>query len=434
MQRKNSTANPEFVLTHRSNQQLLDGAKHLTGRHRTVTAHLIAHLAEIYARKLHVAEGYSYLGDYCVGALGLSEDEGHRRAHAAVLAQKYPIILDLLLEGSIHLTSLRIIGKRLTPQNYKEVLEAACGKTKTELEDLTAAICPQADVPTVLRKLPEPKPELKREGDDVALFAGAVEAPALAVPTGESSAPATSAASLPSSTTSSVPATSRLAPLSPQRYNLQVTVDEDTYNALKQLQDLLRHQVRNGDLSRIIKDALLERLEQVKRQRFGHTKRPRKAKEQESWIGGENPGTAVSEVEKEPITPGRMEAQSDLIAPGRSRGQRLNDVKVMNQGPSALGHSRHIPVAVKREVWERDKGQCAFLGRTGKRCTATGRLEFHHVRAYALGGPATVENIALRCRAHNAYEGVALFGEKIVPRTGVNANQRTSNRPGAIDL
>jgi len=132
-----------------------------------------------------------------------------------MLAHKYPMILDVLLEGSIHLGTLRIIGKCLTSQNHKKVLDAARGKNKTELEHLAAALDPQPDVPAVLRKLPEPKPELKREGDDIALFAGAVEAPALPVPAEESSPPATSAVSLPS--ISSVPAKSRLAPLSPHR-------------------------------------------------------------------------------------------------------------------------------------------------------------------------------------------------------------------------
>ena len=86
MQRKNYAAVSPFLLKDRSNQELVDGARHLVGRHRTVTAHLVAHLAEIYARKLHVVEGFSYLGDYCVAALGMSEDEANRRAHAAVLA------------------------------------------------------------------------------------------------------------------------------------------------------------------------------------------------------------------------------------------------------------------------------------------------------------------------------------------------------------
>ena len=156
MQRKHSAINPDFVLTHRSNQQLVDGARHLAGRHRIVTAHLVAHLAEIDARKIHVAEGYSYLGDYCVSVLGMSEDEGHRRAHAATLAQKYPVILDMLLEGSIHLSSLRVIGKCLTPQNHRKVLDAARGKSMAALEHLAARISPKPDVPPVLRKLPEP--------------------------------------------------------------------------------------------------------------------------------------------------------------------------------------------------------------------------------------------------------------------------------------
>ena len=88
MQRKNRPAVSSFVLTDRSNQELLDGAKHLVGRHRTVTAHLVAHLAEIYTRKLDVIEGFTNLPNYCMGALGMSEDEAYRRSHAAVLAKQ----------------------------------------------------------------------------------------------------------------------------------------------------------------------------------------------------------------------------------------------------------------------------------------------------------------------------------------------------------
>jgi 5-methylcytosine-specific restriction endonuclease McrA len=73
------------------------------------------------------------------------------------------------------------------------------------------------------------------------------------------------------------------------------------------------------------------------------------------------------------------------------------------------GRSRHIPAAVRREVWRRDAGRCAFTGPAG-RCGETGFLEFHHVQPYVDDGPATVENIELRCRAHNQYEAELLFG------------------------
>ncbi len=72
--------------------------------------------------------------------------------------------------------------------------------------------------------------------------------------------------------------------------------------------------------------------------------------------------------------------------------------------------SRHIPARVKRAVWERDAGRCAFVGCNGARCGERSFLEFHHVDAYALGGEASVDGISLRCRAHNTYESELLFG------------------------
>ena len=68
-----------------------------------------------------------------------------------------------------------------------------------------------------------------------------------------------------------------------------------------------------------------------------------------------------------------------------------------------------MPAAVKRAVWLRDGGQCAFAGHGGHRCEERGFLEFHHLSPYAASGEATVENIALRCRAHNQYESDLFF-------------------------
>ena len=36
----------------------------------------------------------------------------------------------------------------------------------------------------------------------------------------------------------------------------------------------------------------------------------------------------------------------------------------------ASANPRHIPVAVKCAVWERDRGQCAFMSDDGHRCEA----------------------------------------------------------------
>ena len=67
---------------------------------------------------------------------------------------------------------------------------------------------------------------------------------------------------------------------------------------------------------------------------------------------------------------------------------------------------------MRREVWRRDGGQCAFVGAEA-RCTERGFLEFHHVEPYAAGGTAGVHNIQLRCRAHNVYEAEQYFGARL---------------------
>ena len=48
--------------------------------------------------------------------------------------------------------------------------------------------------------------------------------------------------------------------------------------------------------------------------------------------------------------------------------------------------------------------------RQERRCTESGWLEFHHMHPHAEGGSASVENIQLRCRAHNQYEASLWFG------------------------
>ena len=45
----------------------------------------------------------------------------------------------------------------------------------------------------------------------------------------------------------------------------------------------------------------------------------------------------------------------------------------------------------------------------GGRCTEKGSLEFHHL-VRTVGGEATIANLELRCRAHNAYEAERILG------------------------
>ena len=87
---------------------------------------------------------------------------------------------------------------------------------------------------------------------------------------------------------------------------------------------------------------------------------------------------------------------------------------------------RYIPAHVKRTVWERDQGQCTFVGDTGQRCESRKFLEYDHVDPVARGGQATVQGLRLRCRGHNQLEAERTFGAGFM-----NAKREEARRAAA---
>jgi 5-methylcytosine-specific restriction endonuclease McrA len=87
---------------------------------------------------------------------------------------------------------------------------------------------------------------------------------------------------------------------------------------------------------------------------------------------------------------------------------------------------RYIPLEVKRAVFERDNGQCAFVGTGGTRCEAHELLEFDHQDAVGRGGRATVENIRLLCRAHNQYAAEQTYGKDFMRGKREQAKERAA--------
>jgi hypothetical protein len=75
--------------------------------------------------------------------------------------------------------------------------------------------------------------------------------------------------------------------------------------------------------------------------------------------------------------------------------------------------SRFVPRSVKREVWTRDGGRCAFRAEDGALCGSREALEYDHIIAWADGGRSdAAENIRLLCRAHNQFLGRRRFGAR----------------------
>lgn len=331
-------------LSHLTDHALLAEAQRVVTHERQATAQVIALLMELDTRRLYLGEGYSSLFVYCTQVLHLSEHATYGRIEAARSAQRFPVILDLLADASITLTTVTLLASELTPENHRAVLESARHKSKRDVMLLVAALHPRPAVPSVVRKLPAPKPvasTVRAESD--ALLRDCAD--------GQAHAPSSAA---PTVVTLPPTRPTVIAPLAPERYKIQFTVTRATYEKLRRSQDLLRHAIPDGDPAEIFDRALTVLLDDVARTKLAATDRPRRS------------------------------------------------------GPTAPG-SRHIPAAVKRAVWARDGGRCAFVGTSG-RCAETGFLEFHHVLPYAAGGAATVENLQLRCVAHNKHEAERFFG------------------------
>ncbi|MEX2273254.1 MAG: HNH endonuclease [Vicinamibacterales bacterium] len=157
-----------------------------------------------------------------------------------------------------------------------------------------------------------------------------------------------------------------VAPLSEVYYKVQVTFRRETHDKLRKAQALLRHQIPSGDPALVLDRALDSLIAELSKKKCAAVNRPQTPRPRE-------------------------------------------------------GNSRSIPAHVKRAVWTRDGGECAFQGTDGRRCGETGCLEYHHVVPYAAGGQATVENIELRCRAHNGYEAEVFFGPGKIPRVRESA-------------
>jgi 5-methylcytosine-specific restriction endonuclease McrA len=154
----------------------------------------------------------------------------------------------------------------------------------------------------------------------------------------------------------------RVTPLSADEFRLEGTIDRETDELLQEARELLGHAVPTGNLAQVIKHCLKATVTRLRQRKFG------------------------------------------------AGSQRQAGQAQQRPGPNG----RHIPAAVRAEVWQRDGGTCTFVGDTGHRCDSTLRLEYDHVVPVARGGLSTVENLRLRCRAHNQYTAERELGKAVI--------------------
>lgn len=351
----------KIALSGFSDSTLVDRAKVAARNERGATSILVAYIAEIDARRIYAAAGYSSMRAWCVAELGLCEQDAARRIGAARAARRFPVIIDALAEGRLHLTAVNLLSPWLTEANAAEMLAAAEHKTRTEIEELLARRFPRADTPTSITPLAAPAPqppallatapvhEFRQPLSLAIAVAGNTAATGLAPSTGLSGLAATQPAHR----------SGRVTPLSAERLELKTTISRETNEKLRRAQELLGHRVTPGDVAAVLDRALDALIERLEKQKYATTDKPRAS---------------------------------------RPRSQ----------------DSRHIPAEVRRAVRERDQDRCTYVSPDGKRCEERSGIEIDHIEPYARGGEATVANLRLRCRTHNQLEAERAYGSKFI--------------------
>ena len=340
-------------LTQLADDALLRGFATLVAQDRKTTAALLAHIAEIDARHLYLRAGFESMRAYCMRELNLTEDAAATRILVARLARQLPQLLPAMADGRLHLTTVRLLATRLTSANVGEWIAAAANKSLGEVEILIAHRYPQAESLRLDDGISPQVVVLQELGENSHVSKHASWTPPSDSPAVESTPNTKSVDVAPRVRT-------KIAILSPERYTLQVTLPGGTHDKLRRVQALLGHAVPSGDVAQVLDRALDALLVQLEKRKFALTEQPR--------------------------------------------------------APRPRATMRCIPARVRRAVYARDAGRCAFVGQNGVRCSATSRLEFDHLVPVARGGRSTADNLRLLCRAHNRYEAERILGREFMQR------------------
>jgi hypothetical protein len=337
-----------------SSPDLVRRLAELCGEERNVQVDFLLHLDAFDRRRGWAEAGYGSLWSYCLEVLHLRESSAGRRIAVMKLLRRFPALEAPLRDGRLSLSTADELGPVLTDENLAELVARAAFLSTNDTRRLVASIRPEPAPADGVRRVGAAAPAAR----DGAAASGAAPLLALVAAAAPAEAPvaALATAAVPVPAPRAAPRV-ELRPVTGDTYTLRVTLDEEAKASLDQLVSLLSHTAK-GDLAAVVKEALRCAVEK-------HGKR------------------------------------KGAVAPSRSRAA--------SPGVESID-PRGIPMAVRRGVYERDGGRCAWTSADGKRCGSTWKLEFGHLTPVALGGRATVDGIRLECRAHNLHEAVRVFG------------------------
>jgi 5-methylcytosine-specific restriction endonuclease McrA len=382
--------------------------RELAGEERNVQVDFLLHLAEFDRRRAFVEAGHASLWAFCLQILHLREGAAGRRIQAMRVLRRYPSLEAPLRDGRLSLSTVALLGQVLTEENVDDLLARAAFRTRAQVEHLVVSVQARTAPRVGLRKLPEREsaaasaelpPPASDAGAERAARAESATTPGPAEPTLD---PGPTAGSLPAPLPAVAQPKRRAETLavSESHWSLRVTLDRACKEDLETLRSLLSHKIPDGDLAAVLHEAIRCAIEK-------HGKR-------KGVVAPERKTKDVKQAEAEQTGTMKAVASTDVAATQAAEVSRTRNGNEAATKPPAARTT--IPAIVRREVWKRDGGRCAWVGPDGCRCDSRWKLELDHIRPVAHGGPSTADNLRLACRVHNILHAENTFGREHMDR------------------
>jgi 5-methylcytosine-specific restriction endonuclease McrA len=301
----------------------------------------------------------------------------------------------MLEKNEIGLTGVCLLADILTPENQSDLLQEARCKSKRGIGQIVARFKPGKDIidrvkPVFVSTLLH-KPANSHDGANQTSGNSRISENK---PSGDTRAPDSSSTPHDSTRNNSGISTAtggskhlaasngspRQTPILKKKFKLEFAVEPECMKKIEEAKALLSRKYPEGmPLGIVLEEALDAYLDKHSPKRKRERREKRRMK--------------------------RREKQEANRTPHTHRSKNNSDIS---------NRSRHIPQAVQDAVFARDKGRCTYVGRDGKRCSSTWNLHIDHIVLFARGGDHSIDNLRLRCAAHNQLEAENAYGKEFM--------------------
>jgi 5-methylcytosine-specific restriction endonuclease McrA len=344
-----------------SDRQLLNRLSQLVRKERELSLEILPHLIEVENRKLYRNLGYSSMFVYCTERLGYSESSANRRIYAARALRKCPGAHRYLREGRVNLGTLALAWQHITP----ELLEEIRDKSYRQVQAIVSRFNPMNKHRDITRPVTVRVPAVEA-GERQIAGALASGSGALSLVAGQASDNASGSLFPPAGQASAGELGEKTLRRGGKNLTTGAPLDSGAPSGGGEIparaeapgaetQIIKMHQV-----SCLLDDAVMQMLDRCK-----------------ALLSGKYPcGMSINIIITELAT--AWLEKNDPVERNQRRAKTKKSQESKHTDPEEP--SRHIYLATRDAIYERDGGRCTYVGPDGRRCNSTWDLEMHHAR------------------------------------------------------